>query len=113
VEGRERRGASEARVGRVFSYLGGRYAAVASLQPPLLVNSNLSTSSITAKAAAHETGLPPNVLKYSIPQVSKFLMTDFLTQRAEMGWPFPSGLPTVTISGTSMNERSQSRKGLG
>ena len=46
-----------------------------------------------------DTGLPPNELKYSLPLLN-FLAIFFVVTTAAIGWPFPIGFPSVTISGT-------------
>ena len=48
---------------------------------------------------AHETGLPPNVLKYSIPVWNDAAISRVVTTAAR-GCPFPIGFPIVTMSGT-------------
>ena len=50
--------------------------------------------------AAHETGLPPKVLKYSIPVSNERAIAGVVTT-APIGWPLPIGLPSVTMSGTT------------
>ncbi len=49
---------------------------------------------------AQETGLPPKVLKYSIP-VTKEEAISVVVTTAAIGWPLPIGLPRVTMSGTT------------
>ena len=61
------------------------------------------SSSITSKtswAIAQETGLPPNVLKNSIPLLN-CAATSGVQTTAATGCPFPRGFPMVTISGTT------------
>ena len=57
-------------------------------------------TSSTASPIAADTGLPPNVLKYSIP-LSKASAIARVVTTAPSGWPFPIGLPIVTMSGTA------------
>ena len=50
--------------------------------------------------SAQETGLPPKVLKYSIPVSNERAIAGVVTT-APSGWPLPIGLPSVTMSGTT------------
>ena len=59
-----------------------------------------SITSSTASPTVADTGLPPNVLKYSIPLSKASAMARVVTT-APSGWPLPSGLPIVTMSGTA------------
>mmetsp|Transcript_46214 Transcript_46214/g.148920 ORF Transcript_46214/g.148920 Transcript_46214/m.148920 type:complete len:206 (-) Transcript_46214:799-1416(-) len=59
-----------------------------------------SIASRTASPAAAQTGLPPNVLKYSGP-AAKASDTRRVATTAASGIPFPIGLPIVTMSGTT------------
>ncbi len=47
---------------------------------------------------AHDTGFPPKVLKYSIP-LSNASAIALVVTTAPIGWPFPIGFPSVTMSG--------------
>ena len=49
---------------------------------------------------AADTGLPPKVLKYSIPLANAAAISGVVTTAAS-GCPSPAGLPIVTTSGTS------------
>ncbi len=49
---------------------------------------------------AADTGLPPKVLKYSIPLANAAAISGVVTTAAS-GCPLPAGLPIVTMSGTS------------
>ena len=49
-------------------------------------------------AAAHETGLPPNVLKNSMPFANDSAIALVVTT-APIGCPFAIGLPMTTMSG--------------
>ncbi len=49
---------------------------------------------------AHDTVLPPNVLKYSIP-LSNDSAIERVVATAPIGCPLPSGLPITTMSGTT------------
>ena len=60
-------------------------------------------TSSTASPTAAETGLPPNVLKYSIPLANASAIARVVTT-APSGWPLPIGLPIVTMSGTRIVE---------
>ena len=57
-----------------------------------------SMTSSTASPIAADTGLPPNVLKYSIPLANASAIARVVTT-APSGWPLPIGLPIVTMSG--------------
>ncbi len=48
-----------------------------------------------------ETGLPPKVLKYSMP-LAKAAAISGRQATAPIGWPLPIGLPMVTMSGTDV-----------
>ena len=64
-------------------------------------------TSRTAWPIAALTGFPPNVLKYSMPLLNDAATSGVVTTAAN-GWPLPSGLPRVTISGTtSCNSKPQ------
>ena len=52
----------------------------------------------TERAAAADTGLPPNVLKYSNASRKVFMVCGVVIA-AETGCPLASGLPMVTMSG--------------
>ena len=67
----------------------------------LLCSFCLSISLITSFAILHETGLPPNELKNSNP-LSNFFEISSVQTTAPIGWPFPIGLPRVTISGITL-----------
>jgi len=49
---------------------------------------------------AADTGLPPNVLKNSMPLSNDEAISRVVTT-APIGWPLPSGLPITTMSGTT------------
>jgi len=57
-----------------------------------------STAMPAAPAAVH----PPQVLKYSIPPCANCLAKWGVVTTAPMGKPFPMGLPSVTMSGTTL-----------
>ncbi len=59
-----------------------------------------SMTSSTASPAAQETGLPPVVLKKWARAAKRSASSRRITS-APMGWPFPIGLPRVTMSGTT------------
>src|SRR6266699_3377930 len=59
-----------------------------------------ASTSRTARPMAHETGLPPKVLKYSMPLSNEAAISGVLTTAAR-GCPLPMDLPIVTISGTT------------
>src|SRR5258706_377303 len=63
-------------------------------------NPSSRIASSTAKPTAHETGFPPNVLKYSIP-LAKDAAISGVVITAPIGWPLPIGFPRVTMSGTT------------
>ena len=60
-------------------------------------------TSRTAVPTVADTGLPPNVLKYSIPLAKASAIARVVTT-APSGWPLPSGLPIVTMSGHGVVE---------
>ena len=67
-------------------------------------------TSSTASAAAHATGLPPNVENHSVVSAKRSVSSRRVITAAT-GCPFPIGLPIVTISaGTSFaaNDHSPS-----
>ena len=47
------------------------------------------------------------VLKYSIPVAVKLAATSGVVTTQATGWPFPIGLPSVTISGTTSVQANQ------
>ncbi len=57
-------------------------------------------TSRTASPTSAETGLPPKVLKYSIPPANERAISGVVTT-APSGCPLPIGLPIVTMSGTT------------
>mmetsp|Transcript_431 Transcript_431/g.1265 ORF Transcript_431/g.1265 Transcript_431/m.1265 type:complete len:219 (-) Transcript_431:324-980(-) len=59
-----------------------------------------SMTSRTARPAAHATGFPPNVLKYSWPFAKEAAISSVHTTAAN-GKPLPNGLPMVTMSGVT------------
>jgi len=59
-----------------------------------------STTSSTARPAAHETGFPPKVLKNSMP-LSKAAAISRVVTTAPSGKPLPIGFPSTTMSGTT------------
>src|SRR6266567_2505482 len=63
-------------------------------------NCSSAITSSTANPIAHETGLPPNVLKYSMPLWNEAAIPGVVTTAAS-GCPLPMGLPIVTMSGTT------------
>ena len=58
-----------------------------------------SMTARTASAAAHATGLPPNVLNSSTSSGTASITPD-RTTRAATGKPLPIGLPITTMSGS-------------
>ena len=60
----------------------------------------VASTSSTARPAAHETVLPPNVLKNSIPLSNAAAISRVVTT-APIGMPLPIGLPSTTMSGTT------------
>ena len=66
----------------------------------LACNCSSAMTSRTAIPIAHETGLPPKVLKYSMPLLNEAAISGVVTTAAN-GWPLPIGLPIVTMSGTT------------
>ena len=54
----------------------------------------------TAFAAAHDTGLPPKVLKYMTFEANSVASASRATT-PETGCPLAIGLPSVTMSGTT------------
>ena len=66
--------------------------------------SSRSTSS-TASPIAHDTVLPPNVLKNSIPLSNAAAISGVVTT-APSGWPLPSGLPATRCPGRRPGPRT-------
>src|SRR5215472_7903931 len=66
------------------------------------LSGNFSSSSTlsTAKPAAQATGLPPKVVKNSIPFANDAAIS-FVVTTAASGKAFPIGLPSTTMSGTT------------
>ena len=58
-----------------------------------------SITSSTALAAVTANGLPPYVLKYSMPLFLKLSATSLVQITAETGKPLPIAFPTVIMSG--------------
>ena len=57
-------------------------------------------TSSTASPAAQATGLPPKVLKNSMPLANESAIASVVTTAAS-GKPLPIGLPRTTMSGTT------------
>ncbi len=57
-------------------------------------------TSRTVRPAAQATGLPPNVLKNSMPLAKAAAIASVVTTAAS-GNPLPMGLPRTTMSGTT------------
>ena len=77
--------------------------------PPSVASPRASS---TASPAAHETGLPPKVLKYSTLWASKAAATSAVQRTHASAKPLPMGFPHVTMSGTAPGDCSKPQKVL-
>src|SRR5262247_700123 len=94
----------EPRTSPTISWRSARFRKPSSNRPPTRRACDCRpSSSVTASVSsptAHDTVLPPKVLKNSMPLANEAAISDVVTT-APIGWPLPIGLPSTTISGTT------------